>query len=186
MLSTSEINSLKQKAVGWLRQKNIGALSAEPHYKNIRPLVFAEELLPIPKGEKSIVDYKLWCFNGQPCVFVVFSNRISGGEADIACYDLEWNNRSDLLVSGKHYHIRESELPKPKNLGVMLEYAKKLAKPFPQVRVDLYDIDGKIYFGELTFTSLGGMMNYFTPQALMNFGDRLNLSYGRINRHRKD
>lgn len=52
--------------------KNIGALSAEPHYSRIKPLVFAEELLPIPKGEKSIVDYKLWCLNGKPYLFVVF------------------------------------------------------------------------------------------------------------------
>lgn len=44
-----------------------------------------------------MVDYKLWCFNGEPYVFLVFSNRKSGGEAEIACYDLEWKDRSDLL-----------------------------------------------------------------------------------------
>lgn len=177
-LSPLDIASLKNKAAGWLKLKNIGALSAEPHYNAIRPLVFAEELLPIPKGENSVVDYKLWCFNGEPYLFLVISNRKSGGEADIACYHLDWTNRSDLLVSGNHYHIRETELTKPKNLDMMIEYAKKLAKPFPQVRVDLYNIDGKIYFGELTFTSLGGMMNYFTPQALMEMGDNIELSYG--------
>lgn len=177
-LSNADICSLKQQAGGWLKLKNIGALSAEPQYKAIKPLVFAEELLPISNGEKSIVDYKLWCFNGKPYVFLVVSNRKSGGEAELSCYDLEWNNRSDMLASGKHYHIREAELPKPKNLDKMLECARKLAQPFPQVRVDLYDIDGKIYFGELTFTSLGGMMNYFTLQALMDMGDKINLSYG--------
>lgn len=177
-ISNADICSLKQQAGGWLQLKNIGALSAEPQYKAIKPLVFAEELLPISNGEKSIVDYKLWCFNGKPYVFLVVSNRKSGGEAELSCYDLEWNNRSDMLASGKHYHIREAELPKPKNLDKMVECARKLAQPFPQVRVDLYDIDGKIYFGELTFTSLGGMMNYFTPQALMDMGDRINLSYG--------
>ena len=62
-------------------------------------------------------------------------------------------------------------------LESMIEYAKLLAKPFPQVRVDFYDIDGKIYFGELTFTSLGGMMNYFTQQALNDMGEKINLSY---------
>lgn len=177
-LSPLDIASLKNKAAGWLKLKNIGALSAEPHYNAIRPLVFAEELLPIPKGENSVVDYKLWCFNGEPYLFLVISNRKSGGEAEIACYDLDWTNRSDLLVSGDHYHIRVTGLPKPKNLGKMIEYAKKMAKPFPQVRVDLYNIDGKIYFGELTFTSLGGMMNYFTPQALMDMGKMVDLSCG--------
>lgn len=176
-LSTVDVNCLKLLVGGWLKLKNIGAFSAEPHYKAIQPLVFAEELLPIPKGEKSIVDYKLWCFNGEPYVFLVISNRKNGGEAELSCYDLEWNNRSDMLLSGKHYHVRESELPKPKNIDLMIEYAKKLAKPFPEVRVDMYDIDGCIYFGELTFTSLGGMMNYFTPHALVDMGDKINLSY---------
>lgn len=177
-LSPVDIASLKNKAAGWLKLKNIGALSAEPHYNAIRPLVFAEELLPIPKGENSIVDYKLWCFKGEPYLFLVISNRKSGGEAELSCYDLEWNSCSDMLSSGKHYRIRESELPKPENLELMVEYARILAKPFPQVRVDLYDIDGKIYFGELTFTSLGGMMNYFTPKALLDMGNQVNLSYG--------
>lgn len=68
-MSASDMKSLKDKAAGWLKQKNIGALSAEPHYNSITPLVFAEELLPIPEGEKSIVDYKLWCFNGEPYAF---------------------------------------------------------------------------------------------------------------------
>ena len=50
---------------------------------------------------------------------------------------------------------------------------------FPQVRVDFYDIEGKIYFGELTFTSLGGMMNYFTQEALNDMGEKINLSYAK-------
>lgn len=176
-LSASDIKSLKDKAVGWLKQKNIGALSAEPHYNSIKPLVFAEELLPVPKGEKSIVDYKLWCFNGEPYAFLVISNRKSGGEAEIACYDLDWKDRSDLLAKTKHYNIRKSGLKRPENLESMIEYARILAKPFPQVRVDFYDIEGKIYFGELTFTSLGGMMNYFTQEALNDMGEKINLSY---------
>lgn len=178
-LSAQDIQALKDKAEKWLKQKNIGALSAEPQYRGIKPLVLAEELLPVPKGEKSIVDYKLWCFNGEPCVFLVVSNRKSGGEAELACYDLNWKNRSDLLEENNHYHIRKTELPRPKGLETMAEYARILAKPFPQVRVDLYNIDGRIYFGELTFTSLGGMMNYFTPTALMEMGKKVDLNYGR-------
>ena len=177
-LSEQDIRRLKEKADRWLKQKNIGALSAEPHYKYIRPLVFAEELLPVPKGEKSIVDYKLWCFDGEPYVFVVFSNRKSGGEAEIACYDLQWKERTDLLATdSKHYQVRKTPLPRPKGLKTMIDYARQLAKPFPQVRVDMYDIEGKVYFGELTFTSLGGLMNYFTPLALADMGSKVDLNY---------
>lgn len=177
-LSEEEMRQLREKANGWLKQKNIGALSAEPHYHKIKPLVFAEELLPLAKGEKSIIDYKLWCFNGEPFVFIVVSNRKSGGEAEIACYDLDWSDRSDLLATdSKHYQVRKTVLPRPKGLKTMVDNARKLAKPFPQVRVDMYDIDGKVYFGELTFTSLGGMMNYFTPQALCDMGGKIDLNY---------
>ena len=74
-----------QSAVfNWLEQKNIGALSAEPHYNSIKPLVFAEELLPIPKGEKSIVDYKLWCFNGEPYAFLVISSASAFTAASVS------------------------------------------------------------------------------------------------------
>lgn len=178
-LSAHDIHALKKKIRKWLKQKNIGALSAEPQYRSIKPQILAEELLPITQGEKSLVDYKLWCFNGEPYVFLVVSNRKSGGEAELACYDLKWNNRSDLLIENKHYHIRKAPLPRPQGLEIMVEYARILAKPFPQVRVDLYDIDGKVYFGELTFTSLGGMMNYFTPTALIEMGQKVDLNYGR-------
>lgn len=70
-------------------------------------------------------------------------------------------------------------MKRPENLESMIEYARILAKPFPQVRVDFYDIEGKIYFGELTFTSLGGMMNYFTQEALNDMGEKINLSYAK-------
>lgn len=177
-LSDQDFQRLKERAGCWLKQRNIGALSAEPHYKYIKPLVFAEELLPVPKGEKSIIDYKLWCLDGEPYVFMVVSSRKSGGEAEIACYDLQWNERTDLLATDcKHYQVRKTSLPRPKGLETMVSYARRLAKPFPQVRVDMYDIEGKVYFGELTFTSLGGMMNYFTPQALIDMGNKVDLNY---------
>lgn len=59
----------------------------------------------------------------------------------------------------------------------MIEVAETLAHPFPCVRVDLYNIGGKIYFGEMTFTSLGGLMNYFTDDFLEKAGRLIDLNY---------
>ena len=87
---------------------------------------------------------------------------------------------NEKILYQKLYHIRNSGLNRPENLESMLEYARILAKPFPQVRVDFYDIECKIYFGELTFTSLGGMMNYFTQEALNDMGEKIDLSYSRL------
>ena len=68
-------------------------------------------------------------------------------------------------------------MPKPKNFEGMIEVAEKLAKPFPVVRVDLYNLDGKIYFGEMTFTSLGGLMDFYTPEFLLKVGKMIDLNY---------
>ena len=87
---------------------------------------------------------------------------------------------NEKILYQKLYHIRNSVLNRPENLEPMIEYARILAKPFPQVRVDFYDIEGNIYFGELTFTSLRGMMNYFTQEALNDMGEKIDLSYSRL------
>lgn len=66
-------------------------------------------------------------------------------------------------------------LPKPKNFEEMVEVARRLSMGFPELRVDLYNVDGKIYFGELTFTSQGGMMDFYTPEFLLEMGGMVRL-----------
>ena len=67
----------------------------------------------------------------------------------------------------------EKDMSKPSRLDDMLEMASKLSKGFPFLRVDLYQVDGKIYFGELTLTSLGGYMDYFTEDFLLDLGGKV-------------
>ena len=159
----------------WLHRKNIGILHAEPHYKEMHPMVIAEELLPLPKGESSLEDYKLWCFNGKVRYIYTCSNRASDGVSIQAMlYDREWNAFPQHLVSNSNYQVGKV-VTKPKNLKKMIEVAETLAAGFPELRVDLYnmnpdDENGKIYFGELTFTSLGVLMYYFTPEFLKEAG----------------
>ena len=57
----------------------------------------------------------------------------------------------------------------------MIHVAQMVSRPFPQVRVDLYEAEGQVWFGELTFTSLGGMMNYYTPAYLKEMGNQVSL-----------
>ena len=66
---------------------------------------------------------------------------------------------------------------RPSHLDYMLECARKLSKGFPQVRVDFYDCNDKVFFGEMTFTSLSGRMDYFTPGFLKIMGDRVLIKY---------
>ena len=166
---------LKKMITEWLSKKNIGALAAEPQYKNMTPCVIAEELLPIKDGSKSLIDYKIFCFNGEPYCIWACSDRDKDGTY-VMTYDLNWQAHPEWSVFDSRYR-KADLLPKPLNFELMLKVAKTLAKPFPQVRVDLYNIDGKIYFGETTFTSLGGMMNFFTEDFLTKAGDKIDINY---------
>lgn len=159
----------------WLHRKNIGALHAEPQYKNMTPCVVVEEVLPLEKGATSLTDYKMWCFNGK-CyyTFVCNERNANGNSAHVMVYDMNWNAHPEFSVFNSDY-LRGNIIPKPKNFDRMVEISEKLSKGFPELRVDLYNIDGKIYFGELTFTSQGGFMDYFTPEFNKMLGEKFSI-----------
>lgn len=167
---------LKKIFKKWLNNKHVGDLGAEPQYRGMRPCIIAEEVLPIPSGAKSLVDYKIWCINGQPQYIRTYANRNDdGGGAQAMTYDTSWNPCPQYNNETGNY--KEAViLPKPKNLDKMLEIARKLSMGFPILRVDLYNIEGRIYFGELTFTSNGGMMNSVTNDFLLKLGEMADIS----------
>jgi len=168
-------NELRKIIKGWLEKKHVGALASEPQYKGMVPCVIAEELLPLEEGNKSLVDYKIWCFNGKPYYIWTCSDRDNDG-TEVMTYDLNWMPMPEVSIFDSRYR-KGKIIPKPKNLDKMLEVAQCLAKPFPQVRLDLYNINGKVYFGETTFTSLGGMMNFYTPEFLLEMGSKVDVDY---------
>ena len=161
---------------GWLKEKHVGALAAEPQYKAMKPCILAEALLPLDEGQTSLVDYKIWCFNGKAQYIMTCSSR-EGSYTKLNLFDLEWNQISGYMNPSVDYPLETIPLEKPTNLSEMVEVAGILSKGFPCVRVDLYNIRGKIYFGEMTFTSLGGMMNYYTPEFLLKCGEMIDLNY---------
>ena len=157
----------------WLHEKHIGALAAEPQYKNMTPCIIAESLLPVPKGHKSLVDYKIWCFNGKAYYIWTCSDRDNDG-TEVMLYDRDWTPLPHYCIFDDRYR-KGGLMDKPQNLSEMLLVAETLTKGFPCVRLDLYNIDGRIYFGEMTFTSLGGMMNFYTPEFLLLCGSKINI-----------
>lgn len=157
----------------WLSDKTFWGFYVEPHYKYIKPCIIVEKYLeeqgPAAVLSSSLIDYKIWCFGGKPhVVFVSFDRKPES--LCIDCYDSDWNRLEGKCVYGGHYR-RGPVLPKPDSLKEMLEYASVLSEDFPQVRVDFYNIGGQVYFGEMTFTSNGGFMNYFTLDFLKEMGD---------------
>lgn len=130
-------------------------LGREWAYYGLQPGIIIEELLVNRENpEAGINDYKVFCYNGHAKYIVVDIDRYIGHKRNF--YDRNWNNlhvTSDCPAS-------DYEIKKPENLDEMLHIAEKLSSDFPYVRVDLYDIDGKIYFGELTFYPWSGYVQF--------------------------
>lgn len=143
---TFEFSKVKKKLKFYLK-RNFYYLTREWHYKNIQPCIICEEKL------SDNTDYKFHCFNGQ-VEFIEFTQGRFYDEIRTNIYGREWN-LLPILISGR----RNTDDPKekPKNLEKMLWIAEKLSKNFEYVRVDLYNPNGVIKFGEMTFTPAGGL-----------------------------
>ena len=156
-----------------------GYLSCEPHYNRIPPMIMAEEYLPIDGAgiSKTPIDYKIWCFNGKPYIVWVAYNRDNvHGHVEVEQYDLKWNYHHEWGRFTNHYRDGGGKVPCPKSFDDMLNAAKLLSEGFPEVRVDFYDVSGKAYFGEMTFTSDCGRMPFYSKDFLLQMGELVDLS----------
>lgn len=145
----------------------------EPHYNKIRPLVIAEEFLE-EKTENpistSLIDYKVWCFNGKPYYIWVCRNREHHG-TEVSLFDLDWRWHPEKSVFTSHYPNGGGNIPRPPQLEEMLKVAAVLSDGFPEVCVDFYIVNSKVYFGELTFTRNAGRIEHFNKTFLKELGD---------------
>ena len=146
----------KEKAKAKLKHgwgKNYYRFNKEYPYKDIKPRIIAEQYMEDESGYE-LKDYKIFCFDGVPrCLFVATDRGKKNEDTKFDFYDMEFNH---LPFLNGHPNARNWPA-KPENFEEMIEVAKKLSKGFCHVRVDLYNVNGKIYFGELTFFHWSGM-----------------------------
>ncbi len=157
----------KKKFDKWMKRNYALKAGFEMQYKDIPPKIVAEAFIQDSKGELN--DYKVLCFNGEPKFIWIDQGRFSNRTENI--YDTEWNLQPFLLT----YENSKEEVPPPKNLETMIEFARKLSKDFALVRVDFYNVDGKIYFGEMTFTSASGVDVFKPAEYDLKLGEMLEL-----------
>lgn len=137
-------------------------------YKSVKPRILVEQLL----GDGHIEDFKFNCYNGFAESVMLCTGRETG-ETKFYFFDRDWNL--------KRYNKRGKEaptdftLPKPKNLDRMFEIASALSEGYPFVRVDLYNVDGHIYFGEMTFYPASGFDANLLPETDHLFGSMIKL-----------
>lgn len=152
----NSLNKHRCKAMlsNWLKPwNNYYYQSFEWDSKDIEPKILAEELLEPSCGE--IIDYKFYCYNGQCRHFLICKDRKT--KTKYINYDMDGN----CIKLSPNSFITNQKFIKTEAFSHMLELAEKLAKPFPLVRVDFYDVDGRIYVGELTFSPGGGFNTYY-------------------------
>ena len=149
----------------WLHE-DYWKIYCEPQYKNVPKRFIVEQYLA-----DDIQTYKFYCFNGTPEVCYISTNG-ENGEKDLYLdyFDMDWNW---LPISLDGHEHDKRPITKPTSFEQMKELAANLSKDFPFVRVDLYDVNGRIYFSELTFIPTGGNMKLTPVSVLKEWGDKL-------------
>lgn len=163
----------------FLLKKNQYVVSREWNYKNIKPLIECEKVLHGKDGSLP-KDYKFYCFSGKP-EFLGMSIGTCDEKGEHALdstryfntYDMEFNQ---LEVDQGYPILRDGSVKKPQSFDYMKEVCVKLAAPFPFVRVDLYDVDGHVYFGELTFYDNGGFADIKPIEWNLKMAEKIDLS----------
>ena len=153
-----------------------GIISAEPHYLGIDKLIIAEEYLENTlEFSDSLVDYKFWSFNGITEYCLVCYNTMNWNDKKSGIFEVKtWKLLKEKMQN--HTKFPTIDIPKPACLNEMLEIIYSLTKVFPQCRVDLYESNKKVYFGELTFTSGCGRIKNYSTEFLKELGSKINLN----------
>jgi len=163
--SESDINEYKKLLKMWMKE-DFSKYNAEPHYSKIKPKIICEKHLGT-----DIKNYNIFCCNGKPEFFSVIEGLGAGVDEALTYYYAD-GRKAEFYNS----HYPTSKEPLPATLPKMMELATEIAKNFPFVRVDFYEVDGSIIFSELTFTP-GGALIQFTPDEYdAKLGEKLDIS----------
>lgn len=164
-----EETKVREIVANWLSVNHYYSAGMEWAYKDVKPRVIAEKIL-VEKGKDYITDYKFFCFNGKPRFLKVDIDR--GNNHSKCYYDTQWNK---LPFAKKGNSVVENDLEKPNNLDEMVALTEVLAQGFPFVRVDLYNLDGNIVFGEMTFYPGDGRTEFEPDEYNRIIGDYIEL-----------
>ena len=168
--SKFDLEKSKKQWNEWLNI-NYGIGTAEFQYCFVKRKIFASPYLT-----DDIIDYKIFCFNGNP-KFIVVKKTLSEENHQYLYnyYDLNWTLTDLEFGSNKYRRDPNIIIEKPKNLDLMIDYSRKLSNEFAFVRVDFYDINNRIYLGELTFTPSNAGIFMKNDEQRIYLGSLINL-----------
>ena len=175
IVCTDESKFDKNKAKKKLKKAqrfNFYYLGREWPYKNVKPRIIAEKYMLNAEGSKELTDYKWFCFDGvAKAMFIATDRQSFGEETKFDFFDMEFRH---LPFTNGHPNATQ-EIKKPGSFELMRELAERISKDIPHVRVDFYEANGQIYFGEMTFYHWGGMKPFQPEEWDYIFGSWIQL-----------
>lgn len=176
VLDKSKLNIEKCRAEvnRWLNT-TYGTYSMEPHYIKIPHRIYAEKYLGDMSG---LIDYKFHCMNGVPQFVITITDRKTDGDkamkATLDLFDMQWNSIPEVIGANSE-KAGNGNVKKPECFEEMVKIATDLSKDFKFVRVDLYEINHKVKFGELTFSPACCVFPYLSDAFISDMGSKLTI-----------
>jgi len=166
-------SEFKDKLDGWMGMPKAKNSGREWAYENGYPRRILIEKLIGDEKQADLLDYKFFCFNGKVACVYGISDRQVGVSAQLGIYDVDFNKLAVDRCDERHQIV---PLQKPLNYQKMVDLSEKLSSNFPHVRVDLYNINGCIYFGELTFYDGSGYMKFNPDDFDEQLGEKFDVT----------
>lgn len=159
--SKLDIEATRKQLDKWMHSKH--PIFYEQHYKHIKPMIICEELIPNNEDGYFPMDFKIHCAKGKPMFIQCCFDRTVDDVGKRVIYNTEWENMHYILNDNHHSN---KEVSCPKHLKEMLESAAILSRDLDYARIDFYDTDERIVFGEITLTPMGGWLSYIKQECL--------------------
>ena len=157
-----------KKEMEKLLKRNYYIRSREWAYNNVKPRIIAEQYME-DRQDGELRDYKFFTFNGKPKVLYITQNRGKGQETVADFYDMDFQHLPFVI----DHNMAINSPHQPQNFRLMKELAAKLSEGTPQLRVDFYEVNGKVYFGEMTFFHCSGLVPFKPSEWDKIFGEWL-------------
>ncbi|HJF39718.1 ATP-grasp fold amidoligase family protein [Thomasclavelia spiroformis] len=166
-----DLNRVKTNLNRGLKQ-NYYLIGREWPYKNVKRKIIAEKFME-DDNLAELRDYKFYCFSGEPTYCQVISDRSTNETIDF--FDMEWNHMNFTGLEKPYHPHSKTEISEPVQFSLMKKFAKKLSRNIPFVRVDFYEINQKLYFGELTFYPASGFGMFSDDSINIELGKKIKL-----------
>ena len=158
-----DIDDAKRKLKSWIKE-DFSRKFCEVHYHDIHHKIICEKLI----SESAPAEYQFWCINGEPQSILACRKNFNG-TYESCSYSLDGEQLFDRIGE------MPATLPVPRNMDSLVKKAKLLAEPFPFIRADFYEVEGKIYFAEMTFSPSANVLSNYKDDFINKMGEKLRL-----------